>query len=111
MPYDSASLDMSPMYPFVHLRFAQVFNTLSNDWFLTAPPPMADLTLRLNPSLFDRRSSAASLFKGSAAFGSRKRNYRQNISRPASSLLGRFICLPGARQSQLADSTLASNPL
>jgi hypothetical protein len=79
---------MSPMYPFVHLRFAQVFNTLSNDWFLTAPPPMADLTLRLNPSLFDRRSSAASLFKGSAAFGSRKRNYRQNISRPAPSLLG-----------------------
>lgn len=65
--------DISSMY---HSPvFAHVFNTLSKVWFLTAPPPIADRTLRLKPSLLDRKSSAASLFKGSDAFGSRKRNW------------------------------------
>ena len=41
---------------------------------LTLPPPIDVLTLRLNASRFCLRSSAASLFSGSEAFGSRKRN-------------------------------------
>jgi hypothetical protein len=50
------------------------FRTLSNDWLLTTPPPIADLTLRLKPSLFDLKSSAASLLSGSLAFGSKNKN-------------------------------------
>lgn len=52
-----------------------LMRTLSNDSFLTAIPAIDDLTLRLNPSLFERKSSAAILFRGSDALGSRKRNY------------------------------------
>lgn len=38
------------------------------------PPLIAVRTFLLNPSLLDRKSSAASLLRGSDAFGSRKRN-------------------------------------
>lgn len=41
----------------------------------TVPPLIAVRTFLLNPSRLDRKSSAASLFKGSDAFGSRKRNW------------------------------------
>lgn len=51
------------------------FSTLAKLSPFTLPPPIASLTLRLNPSLFAFKSSAASLFRGSEAFGSRKRNY------------------------------------
>lgn len=51
-----------------HLR------TRSNVCPFTVPPPSDARTLRLNPSRFALRSSAASLFSGSDAFGSRKRN-------------------------------------
>jgi hypothetical protein len=51
------------------------FRTRSNVWPLTDPPPMAVFTFLLNPSLFDLKSSAASLFRGSDAFGSRNKNY------------------------------------
>jgi hypothetical protein len=50
-------------------------STRSKDCPLTVPPPSDERTLRLKPSRFAFRSSAASLFKGSDAFGSRKRNY------------------------------------
>lgn len=40
----------------------------------TDPPAMEERTFRLKPSRLVRRSSAASLFRGSEAFGSRKRN-------------------------------------
>jgi len=53
---------------------ALYFNTRSNVTPLTLPPPIDDRTLRLKPSRFALRSSAASLFSGSEAFGSRKRN-------------------------------------
>ena len=46
---------------------------------LTEPPPIDVRTFRLKPSLFDRRSSAASLFSGSDAFGSRNRNYKTSV--------------------------------
>ena len=57
----------------------QDFSTLSNDWCFTAPPPIAARTFRLKPSRFERRSSAASLFSGSEALGSRKRNYNPEV--------------------------------
>jgi hypothetical protein len=50
-------------------------STRSKDCPLTVPPPSDERTLRLKPSRFAFRSSAASLFSGSDAFGSRKRNY------------------------------------
>lgn len=52
--------------------------TRSNCTPLTDPPAIAVRTLRLKASRFVRRSSAASLFRGSEAFGSRKRNYPAN---------------------------------
>ena len=48
--------------------------TLSYCCPFTLPPPIEVRTFLLKPSLFDRRSSAASLLSGSEAFGSRKRN-------------------------------------
>ena len=48
--------------------------TLSKLSPLTDRPAMAACTFRLKLSLFCRRSSAASLFSGSDALGSRKRN-------------------------------------
>lgn len=45
----------------------------------TVPPPSDARTLRLKPSRFCFRSSAASLFNGSDALGSRKRNYPQSV--------------------------------
>jgi hypothetical protein len=50
------------------------FRTLSKGTPRTVPPPIAVLTFLLNPSLFDLKSSAASLFRGSEAFGSRNKN-------------------------------------
>lgn len=48
---------------------------------LTQPPLMDVRTFLLKPSRFNLRSSAASLFRGSEAFGSRNRNYQhQQIS-------------------------------
>lgn len=41
----------------------------------TVPPLIAVRTFLLNASRLDRKSSAASLFKGSEAFGSKKRNW------------------------------------
>lgn len=60
--------------PYVLYPSSHDFKTRSKDWFLTVPPPIDDRTLRLKPSLFNRKSSAASLFNGSFAFGSKKRN-------------------------------------
>jgi len=54
------------------------FSTLANVSPFTLPPPMANLTLRLKPSLFPFKSSAASLLSGSDAFGSRNRNCRNS---------------------------------
>ena len=54
-------------------------STRSNVTPLTLPPPIDDRTLRLKPSRFALRSSAASLFSGSDAFGSRKRNYSKTF--------------------------------
>lgn len=50
-------------------------STLSNDCPLTMPPPIEFLTFLLNPSLLLFRSSAASLFSGSLALGSKNRNW------------------------------------
>ena len=50
------------------------FMTLSYCIPFTVPPPIEDRTFRLKPSLFVLRSSAASLLRGSEAFGSRNRN-------------------------------------
>lgn len=56
--------------------------TRSNGCPFTCPPVIEVRTLRLKPSRFDLRSSAASLFSGSEALGSRKRNCR--VSAPLS---------------------------
>lgn len=56
-------------------RGSHLIKTLSNDSPRTEPPFIDVLTLRLNPSRLFLRSSAASLFNGSEALGSRKRNY------------------------------------
>lgn len=67
--------------PFHHARCSSTItqclphlSTRSKFWPLTLPPPSDARTLRLKPSRFNLRSSAASLFSGSDAFGSRKRN-------------------------------------
>lgn len=60
--------------------------TLSYCCAFTAPPLMEVLTFLLNPSLFERRSSAASLLRGSEALGSRKRNCTQRQSAYNSSI-------------------------
>jgi hypothetical protein len=65
----------SPFSVYPHIYSFVGFNTLSNGSPFTMPPPILCLTFLLNPSRFCRRSSAASLFRGSEALGSRKRNY------------------------------------
>jgi hypothetical protein len=68
-------------------------STRSNVCPLTLPPPRDERTLRLKPSRFALRSSAASLFNGSDAFGSRKRNClllvtcATNLAKPLSQIL------------------------
>lgn len=79
--------------PALYRRF-YCFRTLSKDSPRTGPPPMDVLTFRLNPSLFDRRSSAASLFRGSEALGSRNRNYWHMLEGCGWAGWGRRTCNP-----------------
>jgi hypothetical protein len=88
------------------------FNTRSNDCPFTAPPPIDDRTFRLNPSLLDRKSSAASLFKGSEAFGSRKRNWgRKPVSMTDVRVEVMAHDIPESRKERIVDLKLASSPL
>lgn len=50
------------------------FKTRSNETPFTFPPAIEFRTFFLNPSLLSLKSSAASLFNGSDAFGSRNKN-------------------------------------
>ena len=56
----------------LYIRYYRI--TRAYDCPLTDPPPIAVRTFRRKLSRLDRRSSAASLFKGSEALGSRNRN-------------------------------------
>ena len=76
----SESKPSSPAHPFCTAMVHSHFSTLSNETPFTVPPPSDARTLRLKPSLFALRSSAASLFSGSDAFGSRKRNYFRRLA-------------------------------
>lgn len=68
-------VNLSQSHPSVGQDCASHSNTLSYEIPFTAPPPIAVRAFRLNPSRLVLRSSAASLFRGSEAFGSRKRNF------------------------------------
>lgn len=73
-------------------------NTRSNDSPFTVPPPIAARTLRLKPSRLCLRSSAASLFSGSDALGSRKRNCIPLATRHESQRAEVVLNAPGDQQ-------------
>ena len=60
--------------PLVSNMKIDYFMTRSYETPRTEPPPMAVRTFRLKFSRFVRKSSAASLFSGSDALGSRNKN-------------------------------------
>ena len=72
-------------------------STRSKSFPLIEPPAIELRTCRLNESRFVRKSSAASLFNGSDAFGSRNRNYINPLAPPQSQPIPskkKLTCIP-----------------